>query len=195
MTLLTRDEERAEAERYRDAGDREAFIRFMESQRPWLDCALRAWTCGGREDFRDLRQDVVEELFVALRRWRGAAHPSTFVWRVARNVAVSRIRRDAGRRRRERLDGCRRRAEWECRERDQDPAAEHEGREEERLVRRALSLLRAEDRTLLALRETAELSFARIAELLGVSEKTLRVRAFRARKRFERAYREAENER
>lgn len=180
--------------RFRAGTDERAFIDFIEAQRPWLDPVLRSWS-GGAEDFYDLRQEVIAALYKSLGAWRGEATPKTFVWRIARNLAISRIRAEARRRKREQRDAERRVAEDNSRAAGENPAARYEEAQEAARVRLALSRLNGDDRSLLTLREIEGLSFAQIAAIHGGTEEALRVRAFRARKKFERAYKEAEHER
>lgn len=60
-------------------------------------------------------------------------------------------------------------------------AAAEERREAHALAHRLLALLRAEDRTVLVLKDSEELSVAEIAAILGWSEAKVKIRAFRAR--------------
>ena len=60
-------------------------------------------------------------------------------------------------------------------------AAAEERREAYALAHRLLATLRAEDRTVLVLKDSEELSVAEIAALLGWSEAKVKIRAFRAR--------------
>lgn len=178
-----------------DRWDQEAFVAFVETQRPWLDPTLRAWACGDEEAFRDLRQEVVAALYTALRTWRGDASAGTFAWKVARNVAASRVRAERRRRERERREFLRSEAEQELWREGTDPAASFAKRTEAEIVRRALSRLSPEDRAVLTLREIEGFSFSRIAALRGGTELSVRVRAFRARRKFAAAYQEVQNER
>jgi RNA polymerase sigma-70 factor (ECF subfamily) len=60
-------------------------------------------------------------------------------------------------------------------------AAAEERREAHDLAHRLLDSLRAEDRTVLVLRDSEELSVSEIAEIMGWSEAKVKIRAFRAR--------------
>ena len=76
---------------------------------------------------------------------------------------------------------------------DADPSYEIIRKQEEETARKALRILKPEDRALLVFRSVKEFSFAEIAEILGISEGAARVRANRARDRFALAFKEIEN--
>ena len=170
-----------------------SFPDFIEEHRSWLDPALYAWSGGDIFAFEDLRQEVIEALYIALPRFRGDSSPKTFIWRIARNIAASRIRKEIRQRNREKTAFLLDAATTEKRERDADPSYEIIRKQEEETARKALRILKPEDRALLVFRSANEFSFAKIAEILGISEGAARVRANRARDRFALAFKEIEN--
>jgi RNA polymerase sigma-70 factor (ECF subfamily) len=169
------------------------FLDLIEEQRPWLDPALYAWSGGDLPAFEDLRQDVLEALYLALPRFRGESSPKTFIWRIARNIAAGRVRKEARRRKREKTAFLLDTASVEKKEMDADPSSGMIRKQEEETARKALRFLKPDDRALLVLRSTRDLSFAEIAEILGISEGAARVRANRARARFAMNFKEIEN--
>ena len=65
--------------------------------------------------------------------------------------------------------------------REPDRRAAEERREAHDLAHRLLDSLRAEDRTVLILKDSEELNVREIAEIMGWSEAKVKIRAFRAR--------------
>lgn len=173
--------------------EQDSFLDVIEGHRPWLDPALYAWSGGDIFAFEDLRQEVYAALYSALPRFRGDSSHKTFIWRIARNIAISRIRKETRRRKRERTAFLLDAAIAEKREIEADPSYEAIRKQEEETARKALRTLKPEDRALLVFRSAKDFSFAEIAEILGISEGAARVRANRARDRFALAFKEIEN--
>jgi len=192
-------DEEALVQRFKEQDDEASFIRFVESQRFWLDPVALSWAFGDPEEAADLRQEVVIALYSALRRFDGRSSLRTFVWRIARNVFASMARKSSRRRSKEARAFTLDAATVEFRQRAADPSFEFERRGEDESLTRALKAafvrLNEEDRALLSLRFGSSSSIAELAALLGIRDGALRTRLSRARRRLERQYKEARSER
>ena len=170
------DDERALLERAR-AGDREAFAE--------LTCASTAQVSGmlfqmlgARADLDDLLQDTWTRALRALPGFRGDAAFSTWVSRIAVNLALSELRRR--------------------RIRETAPLEDRAGRQEEPWVHAGRVEIRermaaAVDRLPPAMKEVFELRYRtgldsrRISERLAIPAPTVRTRLFHARRRLREA--------
>ena len=108
----------------------------------------------------DLAREVVQEAFAralrSQRKFRGEGSLEAWVWKIALNVALKRkkeLRRD-----------------WQLEE-DEEPAAREPQNDEE--VREAIRALPPRRRLVVFLRYFADLSYAEIASIAGVSEGTV----------------------
>lgn len=144
-----------------------------------------------RDDAAEITQEAFTRGLEKLQDFRGDAGPYTWLFRIAMNTAVSRIRR-GGRRRTVSLDAP---ASGESRQaRDYgrsvanllaaDSAAPGERlqmSEDHRAVTEALKRLDAEYRALLVMRDLEGFDYRQMAEVLGLPLGTLKSRLFRAR--------------
>jgi len=131
---------------------------------------------GNREVARELAQDVLMAVIVALRRkaLRDADKLTAFVYGIARNHINNYFRADARRPGEETLSD----------DHPFPPAADPlEAAERTALVRRALSALSGADRKILLLTLVDGLKPAEIARQLGLSDEVVRARKSRAIKR------------
>jgi RNA polymerase sigma-70 factor, ECF subfamily len=126
---------------------------------------------GNRADAEDAAQDTYLSVTKALKRFRGDSRVSTWVYRIAIRAA---LRVKARRPRTELL-------EWDPATEPRDPALD---RERSGQIRRALSRLSFEHRTVLALFSLDGLSHREIAETLGIPEGTVWSRLHLARKKL-----------
>lgn len=126
---------------------------------------------GNRADAEDAAQETYLSVTKALKRFRGEAHVSTWVYRIAIRAA---LRVKSRRPRTEPLD-------VEPTVEARDPALDHE---RARQIRRALSRLSFEHRTVLALFSLDGLSHREIAKTLGIPEGTVWSRIHLARKKL-----------
>ena len=110
----------------------------------------------------DLAREVVQEAFARAlreqRKFRGEGSLEAWVWRIAVNVALK-MRRNL-------------RREWSFDDDDEHEAAAHEAAPD-RDVRAAVRALPPRRRLVVFLRYFADLSYAEIAEVAGVSEGTV----------------------
>lgn len=156
--------------RQAEAAFRELYARY--AQRVYGYCVR---ILGSRYD----AQDVFQETF--LRFWQSAQQERTmtnvpaFLLRIARNLCLN-FKRDN-------------RATIEFDEElharsPSSPVAEVEHQELSALLHRAIAQLPPEYREVLVLREQLGLSYAEIADLVGISEGAVKVRVFRAKEKL-----------
>jgi RNA polymerase sigma-70 factor (ECF subfamily) len=130
---------------------------------------------GCREDALELTQEVFLRAYRALPSWRPDALFSTWLFRIATNVAIDGIRK-------------RKLATYisidECKDlvaHTQGPEELAEAGERGRLLESALQQLPLEYREVLLLREIEEMSYSEIAQVLRIREGTVKSRISRAR--------------
>jgi RNA polymerase sigma-70 factor (ECF subfamily) len=137
----------------------------------------------------DLAQDVFLRLYRALPSFRGEALVSTYLYRIAVNVAQDEWKR---RRREDRpLVSISEDPDWPLEDRLPDPAINAQQQIEERefagIVDEELQRLSAIERTILVLYHQEERSYQQIAEALQMPIGTVRTHLHRARKRLREA--------
>ncbi|MBW7924173.1 MAG: RNA polymerase sigma factor [Burkholderiaceae bacterium] len=130
---------------------------------------------GSREEAMDITQDSFVKAWQAMPRWRPDAQFGTWLLQIARNAALDVLRRGKV-------------VAFEPLDADlpvADPAPTPEERVEARSrvasLDAALRMLAPEHREVLLLREVEDLSYAEIAQALGVAEGTVKSRIARAR--------------
>lgn len=134
-------------------------------------------------DDRSWRDDLVQEVFVRL-CLRAADYDARWplpVWllRIARNLAIDWMRREAARRRAHGAFGLGRRGDLEV-------PADHGAMQDElgAALAEALQALPEAFRTVFVLKEIEHLHYDEIAAVMGVGEKTISTRLHRARARL-----------
>lgn len=168
--------------RYAASGDVTAFRILMERHRPMLRRLLAALFHGNREDMADAEQEVLIALSNALPRFRfGSSYP-TFLYRVARNTAVSLLRR-----RRREDDRVLLAPLMPEEAAAADPAVTAVGRWRQERLRAALGRLDPEDRLLVVLRDVEDVPVRELARVTGLPEGTVKSRLHRARGKLARA--------
>jgi RNA polymerase sigma-70 factor (ECF subfamily) len=149
---------------------------------------------GDREEARELAQEAFTRALMKLSGFRGEAQPCTWIFRIAINLAISRLRK-VRRRRIFSLDQPDRGVENEPRH-DQasglvqrladdgssDPADVVERRERDQQVLAALGRVDPEHRALLVMRDIEGFDYQQMADLLELPLGTLKSRLFRARR-------------
>jgi RNA polymerase sigma-70 factor (ECF subfamily) len=157
-------------------GDRCAFESLVRQHTPRMyRVALRI--VGESTEAEDAVQDAWIAAWRALPSYRGEAAPATWLYRVATNAALSRLR---GRKATVPLD----RAEvWLTEPTDAAPGPEASAlhADDAARVHRALSTLEPSQRAVLVLREFEGLSYEEIAEVLETSTSAVRSRLHRGR--------------
>jgi RNA polymerase sigma-70 factor (ECF subfamily) len=171
-------------------GDRTAFGQLVILyQDRMFNAVLRI--VGDRDDASELTQEAFARALAALPDFRGDAHPYTWLFRIALNLAISRLRQDR-RRRTFSLDqptngrGNRPADQASAlvdrmRGQSPDPAATAERRERAEQVLAALGRVDAEHRAVLVMRDVDGLDYQQMADVLDLPLGTLKSRLFRAR--------------
>jgi RNA polymerase sigma-70 factor (ECF subfamily) len=140
----------------------------------------------------DDAEDVAQEVFLKISRsldgFRGESSLSTWIYRIATNAAVDRVRSPAYRARLSSApveETCES-GEIAAAAEDQAPSAEEDviRREMSECVQNLIFQLPDSYRTVLALSETEGMKNSEIAEVLGVSLETVKIRLHRARARL-----------
>ena len=160
-------------------GDREAFERLVEATHAETYTLAYRLT-GDEEDARDVTQEAYLRAYRGLRRFRGDAQFSTWMYRITANCASTHL----GRRKRHRHDEL----TEELGVADERPAVDPElqlelGGLRDRL-HVALHDLPPKLRAVVVLRDIYDLPHTEIAAELGISESAAKVRLHRARKKL-----------
>ena len=171
------------------AGDRTAFGQLVVLyQDRMYNAVLRL--VGNRDEAAELTQEAFAKALANLEHFRGDAHPYTWLFRIAFNLAISRLR-TVRRRRVFSLDDA---GGPKARPADQasnlvarmrgataDPADAVEQRERSEQVVAALGRVDPDHRAVLVMRDVDGLDYQQMADLLDVPLGTLKSRIFRAR--------------
>ncbi len=164
------------------AGDREAFAEiYARHERVVFRYAYRM--LGHREDAHDVRQETFLKAFGAIARFRGECCLQTWLLKICANLCRNHLRARLAR------PGSAFDPESEAEllrdDRDNtDPYLVAARSQETEMVRMALRSLPPAQRELILLREYEELPCEEIAQILGCSVVTVRVKLFRARSRL-----------
>ena len=135
------------------------------------------------EDAHDLAQEVFVKIYGALGRFDDRYRFSTWLFRVAQNAAIDRIRKrrlkvvSLNRPETEDGDG----GEWEIRSNGPTPYRELRNTERGSAIQIAIDELPVEYRELITLRHYGELSYDEIATLKGMPLGTVKNKLFRGR--------------
>jgi RNA polymerase sigma-70 factor (ECF subfamily) len=140
---------------------------------------------GNREDALDVSQEVFMKLWRTAGSYRGECSVTSWVIRIARNTSLDALRRRSTRQTDsltlEDEDGDTTERAIPVTEGDDDPVSSYERKERIAAVRRAISELCDEHKEIILLRDIQGLSYAEIADLLGIEEGTVKSRIHRAR--------------
>ena len=172
------------------AGDRGAYGRLVLLYQDRLYNAIVRMV-GDREEARELAQETFTRGLAKIDGFRGDASPYTWLFRIATNLSITRLRK-IQRRRTFSLDGADDRARGSD---DQAsslldrvkpdtalrPDEELERRERNQHVVEALGRLDPEYRAVLVMRDVEGFDYQQMAEVLGLPLGTLKSRLFRAR--------------
>ncbi|MFQ5525904.1 MAG: RNA polymerase sigma factor [Thermoanaerobaculia bacterium] len=138
---------------------------------------------GDRAAAEDQTHEVFIRLFEQIGRFDGRSRFSTWLYRLAVNHTLNRLRKR--KRRSAKLQRFVRTAELPARE---SPDRSILRREHVDHVKALLSRLPSDHRTILVLREIEELSYSEIAEVLGIARGTVMSRLHRARRELKRRW-------
>ena len=160
-------------------GDKDAFDELVRlTYGDVYNLAIRM--TGNEADASDVVQDAYVRAFRALRRFRGDASFSTWLYRITSNCASSFL----SRRSRQRCDSLDANEAVDAMiddDPDQDPSLQAEASSLRQTIDRALEQLPQRLRAVVVLRDVEELSHREIAERLGITESATKVRLHRAR--------------
>ena len=164
-------------------GDTDAFAQLVEeNQNRIYSLALRM--VGNPEDAADLAQEAFLSAWRGLERFQGEAAFSTWLYRLTSNACIDFLRREKRKRAAGgvlSLDDTEEGATLDLPDYDADPHQHLERSEVRQAIADGLAGLSPEHRRVLALREISGLSYAEIADLLGLEEGTVKSRISRAR--------------
>ena len=133
---------------------------------------------GSSEDARDVVQDAFVQAFVKLNTFKRNSAFYTWLYRIAFNLAISRLRR---KRPTVSIDSARDISGAEPIDSQTGPDGRMEQADRAQRVQQALSCLSEEHRAVLVLREMEDYSYDTIAEILDLPVGTVRSRLHRAR--------------
>jgi len=142
---------------------------------------------GDYEDAADLTSDTFVRALRAYDRFRGDAHPYTWLYRIAVNLCKNYFRQQQHRSRVHSfsldalVEGEESATAREIEDTSQKPDQQVEQGELEALVQKCLLQLRPDFRTLIVLRDVQGMSYREIGRVLGCPEKAVKSRLFRAR--------------
>jgi len=145
---------------------------------------------GDYEDAADLTSDTFVRALRGYERFRGDAHPYTWLYRIAVNLCKNYFRQQQHRSRVHSFsldapyDGEQSFGAREIEDETQEPQRRVEAREFESQVQECLLQLRPDFRTLIVLRDVQGLSYREIGGILGFPEKSVKSRLFRARSKL-----------
>ena len=164
------------------AGERAAFDELV--RRTHADTyTLAHRLCGNEEDARDVVQDAYLRAFKGLKRFRGEAQFSTWMYRITANCANTLMAKRHRHRHDELPDTV------EDTDHDRDPAARADAMALRQDLEEALAELSPKLRAVVVLRDVYELPHEDIAAELGITETAAKVRLHRARRQLkERLY-------
>jgi RNA polymerase sigma-70 factor (ECF subfamily) len=147
----------------------------------------------GEDEAEDLTQTVMVKVSKGLRKFRGDAALSTWIYRIATNTARDKLRTPATKWAAQQLDSAENQsARGPDSERQnlvpekQAPSAQATmiRKEMSDCIREFMDLLPESYKTVLVLSELEQLKNSEIAEILGISLETVKIRLHRAREKF-----------
>jgi RNA polymerase sigma-70 factor, ECF subfamily len=135
---------------------------------------------GNEDDAKDVVQEAYLRAYKGLRRFRGDAQFTTWLYRITANCSANLLAKRS-RNRTEVLseDDTSLHLRWSS-----DPASGPSGYDERAVIAQALAALPWRLRQVVVLRDIYDLSHASIASELGISEAAAKVRLHRARRRL-----------
>jgi len=160
------------------SGDHRAFAEFIDKYKGMVFLCCR--TLGLREDEAE---DVASETFLAayngLRRYRGQAKLSTWLWRIAYRQGVNYLRKN-----RRKWQLFAEQDEQLASSQEQGPAAAIQSKEEEEIVWDAVKQLPKLWAVAIVLSYREEKSISEIAKIMKKRKNTVKTYLFRGRKRL-----------
>ncbi|MGE4352564.1 MAG: RNA polymerase sigma factor [Oscillospiraceae bacterium] len=163
------------------------FNRIYEEQKDAVYAYLLYMTKDA-ETAEDLSQDTFLKIYLNLFRFRGDCSEKTWALKIARNTFLSYARKKKPILLEEQA--------WEGLPGALyvDPEENVLLREREQMITSVLLALREDDRSVLLLRDYEGLPYQEIGRIMGLSEAAVKLRIFRARKRYQALYRQCSGE-
>jgi RNA polymerase sigma-70 factor (ECF subfamily) len=160
------------------AGETDAFSLLVRRwERPIYGLSLRM--LGRDEDARDVCQETFLAAFRNLRKFRGDAKFSSWLYRIALNACHSRLRKQGAAVEQSIDHGDEDGRRFELADAEAEAMPERMQRDERAtLVRKALQALPAEMRQVIVMKEYEEMTFAEIAEVLQIPVSTVKSRVY-----------------
>jgi RNA polymerase sigma-70 factor (ECF subfamily) len=170
-------------------GDRRAFDELVTKHYQRV-CNILLHTIGASPNIEDLAQEVFIKAYYAIRRYRGDSAFSTWLYRIAVNVALDELRRE----KRRRIFTFARAGEHELTENAVTGSTDRGDRADVLLeqnelyetLQGALKKIPKKHRVVFTLREIEGFSYAEIAEMVSCSIGTVKSRLFHARLKLRR---------
>jgi len=161
-------------------GDRDAFALLVERHQGMV-YSLAFRMVGDREDAADLAQDAFLNAWRGLARFDSRSAFATWLYRLTSNVCIDFLRREKRRGGLSLTVDDQENREAELADERWSPQRLLELEETRGALQKALAALSPEHRQILLLREMEGLSYADIAQALGLEEGTVKSRIARAR--------------
>lgn len=155
-------------------GDRGAFTSLVRRHQRALHRFLQRMV-GSPDDALELTQETFVRAWQALPQWLPDAKFSTWLFRIGSNAALDALRRRAA------VEFVPIEDAFEAVHQGAGPERQVQLRQEVRQLEAALSRLSPEHRQILLLREVEDMGYQEIAQVLSVSEGTVKSRLARAR--------------
>lgn len=133
-----------------------------------------------REDAEEVSQDVFIKVFTALRTFKGDSKLSTWIYRIAYNACLDRLKKNKKERMRVEVDHLKS-AAFSVMDNALDRMVQEE---RSALINSCLAALPAEDASILTLFYFEEKNLLEMEKVLDLSANTIKVRLFRARKKL-----------
>jgi RNA polymerase sigma-70 factor (ECF subfamily) len=160
-------------------GDRPAFDELV--RRTYAETYTLAYRLtGDEEDARDVVQDTYLRAFSGLKRFRGDAQFSTWLYRITANCASTQLGKRARRRHEELVDD----APFVDERVEIDPQLRADGTVLRDRLQAAIAALPPKLRAVVVLRDVYDLPHDDIARELGISQSAAKVRLHRARRKL-----------
>ena len=161
------------------AGDSEAYRELVRAT--YADAYTLAFRLiGNEEDARDVVQEAYLRAYKGLKRFRGDAAFTTWMYRITANCASSHL----ARRRQDRHEALDEDSQLADERPEADPERRMATRADREMLHDALQSLSPDMRAVIVLRDIYDLPHEAIAAELGISEGAAKVRLHRARKRL-----------
>jgi RNA polymerase sigma-70 factor (ECF subfamily) len=151
----------------------------------------------GKPEAEDLTQEVFLKIHKGLHRFKGESKLSTWIYRIATNAALDRLRSSSFRQRNRELSVSRGDGEPDIELADQDtetarrvpvPSEEVVRGEMDECILEFVNRLPPDYRTVIVLSELKELKNQEIADILGISLDAVKIRLHRARVRLKKEF-------